>query len=77
MKDKQGRAYAKVTDTKIGSRVRVDASFDGIRSGASRVVKKDEYGLYIDCRTRSDSRHYLDGQLSSDGAHYIGLYPCE
>jgi hypothetical protein len=48
----------------------VDAGFTCILSWSRRVVKKDELGLYIDCKC---GQHFLDGQLDDEGRNYVGV----
>lgn len=69
-KDKAGKPYAKVSEVKEGTVLVCDGGFTCVDDGAELIVKKDEKGLYFDCR---DAGHYLDGQ-TDDGKVYVGLY---
>lgn len=74
MKDKFGRAYAKVSDVKEGDRLEVDGDFTCMKNGSVYTVCKDESGLFVLCKAGG---HYLDGQIEGVGveAFYMGLYP--
>lgn len=71
--DKQGRKYASVATTKVGDMLETDGGFTCMKEGVRRVVQggKERANLYIKCRS---SKHYLNGQLSDDATHYVGLY---
>lgn len=72
MKDLSGRLYATVAETKVGSKLEADGGFTCIKEGSVLTVEKDHWGrLYVPC---GSGEHYLGGQVSSDGAHYIGFY---
>ena len=71
MNDLNGRPWATVANTQSGHQVETDAGFTCIDKGAILTVLNDEQGLYIPC---SSGKHYLDGQLSNDLTHYVGLY---
>lgn len=71
IKDKKGRAYAKLSQLKAGQMVWVDGGFTCLPPWTKREVKQDADGLYIDC---SEGTHHLAGQ-ADDGEHCIGIYP--
>ena len=72
MHDLNGRPWATVAKTKEGSKVEVDGDFTCIRKGEVREVHTHkDGGLYIQC---AEGTHLLDGQLSEDKTHYVGLY---
>lgn len=58
--DLQGREYASMKLLQADDIVQVDAGFTCIPKNATRTVRQDNHGLFIDC---SDGNHYLDGQL--------------
>lgn len=73
MNDKNGRTYATVADTKIGDILQVDGDFTCMEPNGRRIVFALTTGeLYVTC---GDGKHFLDGQKSEDGTHYVGLYP--
>ena len=81
LKDKTGRAYARLSAVKVGDTLECDGGFTCLSRGERRVVQNDPAtcpprngnGLYIACR---DGKHFLDGQLDFDGSDaLIGLYP--
>ena len=70
--DIQGRPYLTPRDAKPGTVVQCDGDFTCIGPGERRMIKKSDEGfLYLDCRL---GMHSLNGQLSEDGGHYVGLY---
>lgn len=70
-KDTAGKPYAKLSETKPGDLLVVDAGFTCLKAGAQRRVKQDRDGeLYIEC---ADGGHTLSGQ-ADDGEHIVGLY---
>ncbi len=69
MQDNQGRPYARLSEVKAGDTLEADDNGVCISAGTYTVMP----GLYIICRK---GKHYLNGQLSTDGVHLIGLYPC-
>lgn len=71
MSDTSGRPWATVKQVKKGTIVETDGDFTCIKKGTNREVKENVFGLYIDCK---EGGHQLDGQLSEDGTHYVGLY---
>ncbi len=71
MKDLNERNYA-TTAIKAGDIVQVDGDFTCLNDGETRTVVDDGDGPKIAC---TDGWHYLDGQLSDDGSHYVGVYP--
>lgn len=73
MKDLQGREYL-TSSAKAGDWVETDGDFTCLEKGAILQIQGGYGGLWIPCR---EDRHYLDGHLSEDGTHYIGLYPAE
>lgn len=82
MKDKNGRAYATVADTKAGSVLETDDGFTCMPQGAHKTVHEDDYGeLYLHCAGEGEQhdpqteRHGLNGQLDNTGTFYVGLYP--
>lgn len=71
MLDNSGRAYAKIDDVKVGSKLECDGGFDCMKEGEIRHVQMDRTGeLYIRCK---EGDHALCGQIK--GKHYVGLYP--
>ena len=70
--DKQGREWAKMSQLKAGDEVECDSGFTCGINKATATVKDDGHGLYISC---DQGKHYLVGQLESDGDSLIGLYP--
>lgn len=76
MKDRQGRAYATVAQTKAGDVIEADADFTCIKKGAKLTVVEQGGLLSVPCR---DGGHHLDGQIKGRGAraHYVGLYPTD
>lgn len=72
--DTAGRPYATVVDTKVGDTLQADGGFTCLLNGeCARVADKDGV-LAIPC---SEGWHTLDGQISSDGRTYVGLYPVQ
>lgn len=75
MYDKNGRAYAKLSELADGTRIELDDGFDCVEHDGSPTYRKvhESAGkqLYFSCR---HGRHYLDGQLANDGKHLIGVY---
>jgi hypothetical protein len=64
--------YAKLSETKAGSRLVADGGFTCILAGEGLVVGEDTNGLYVPC---SCGKHYLDGQLDDDDNDtLIGLF---
>ena len=73
-KDNDGRPYATVAGTQVGTMLQADGDFTCLRKGAKREVLELGGELYVDCR---DGGHLLAGQLSEDGTHYVGFYTLE
>jgi len=63
--------YAKLSQLKAGSFVRVDVGFDCIDINTVRLVKEHDSELYIDC---SHGKHFLKGQIETDNDSLIGIY---
>lgn len=61
---------AKVSEVKEGSLIRVDRAFTCVKPYTVHQVSRADDGLYFPCK---EGRHYLSGQLSDDGMHYVGL----
>lgn len=71
MLDTRGRAYARISDVKVGSKLECDGGFTCMKKGEVKVAYADAAGdLYIPC---DGGAHGLAGQIK--GKHYIGLYP--
>lgn len=70
MLDTRGRAYAKIADVKVGSKLECDGGFTCMKQGAIKEVAAFDGQLYIPCRRGT---HMLAGQIKADC--YIGLYP--
>jgi len=70
-KDKQGRAYAKLSELRAGAMVKVDGDFTCLEPWTAHEVKQDAAGVYVECQ---DGKHHLNGQ-ADDGEHCIGIYP--
>jgi hypothetical protein len=80
MLDKQGNAYANVSEIIAGSKVRVDDGFLCMKENSLHEVQlsdeEDTKGnLFIDCE---HGKHFLDGQIAFDPkdktSYYIGMY---
>lgn len=71
MRDTAGRPWLTVAEAQPGARIQADGEFTFISRNATRTIQSDADWLWIDCRA---GQHFLDGQLSADGTHYIGLY---
>lgn len=71
MPDTKGKPWAQVSETKAGSILIPDGGFTCLEEAIAVIVREDARGLYVPC---SDGRHGLDGQLSDDGAEYVGLW---
>lgn len=70
--DLQGRPWLTVEEAKAGMYVDHDSGSDCWHKGRGYRILDEEYGgLYIRCKVGS---HWLEGQLSDDGKHYVGLY---
>lgn len=70
--DSRGRPYARLSQLKPGDKLEFDDGFTCIPDGATRKVRVGTAdALYVTCRL---GRHYLDGQLVSDGDACIGVY---
>lgn len=65
-------AFARVSRVRVGSKVTCDDGFTCLEVGRVYEVQggEDEM-LYIPCE---HGQHYLSGQLSDDGSHYVGIY---
>ena len=69
--------FAKVSEVKVGTKLKADGGFTCIDEGTILTVYNDGTGLYVPCRGpdgaswTSNGRHYLDGQLSE--GKYLGL----
>ncbi|MCQ8781674.1 hypothetical protein [Mangrovibrevibacter kandeliae] len=70
--DTRGTEWARLSDLKAGSQVRLDDGFTCGIAGARVDVAEDEGGLFVAC---DHGHHYLDGQLADDGDHLVGVYP--
>ena len=55
----------KLSDLKPGDIIIADGGFTCMHSGP-KTVQIDELGLYVSCFDNGE-RHYLDGQVSSNG----------
>lgn len=65
----------KLSELKAGDKVRVDKNCTCLDHTLAHEVKQDGPGLasmYLDC---AYGRHYLDGQLDSDGETLVGILP--
>jgi hypothetical protein len=71
MNDIQGRPWAKVSEVKNRSIVKMDDDFSCMMGGVNRIVQEDDGGLFVVC---AEGHHYLNGQLSEDETHYVGVY---
>lgn len=71
MPDKNGRNWVKLSQLTPGDEVECDGGFTCLDRKAVATVKEDSVGKYISC---SHGKHYLDGQLETDGDSLIGLY---
>lgn len=69
--DNQGREYAKLSKLKAGDVVTFDDSFSCLPPWSYQAIKAAP-ALYVECM--GCSRHYLDGQLSDDKEHLVGVY---
>ncbi len=69
--DKQGRAYAKLSELKAGDEIELDDGFTCASAG-KKIVKETPYGLAFDC-SEGDGSHTISGQ-ADDGEHCIGIY---
>lgn len=49
----------KLSDVKVGDKLRADAGFTCLRDGEIVTVQEDAGGKYVPC---ADGKHYLDGQ---------------
>ena len=58
------RPRVPISDVKIGTVLFTDDGFTCMGPGRMRTVYRDEHGLFVTC---DDGRHYLDGQLLSEG----------
>jgi hypothetical protein len=72
MQDKNGREWARLSQLMPGDEVQCDGGFTCLPNKAVATVKEDSDGKYISC---DHGKHYLDGQLETDGDSLIGLYP--
>lgn len=71
MNDLKGRPWATVAQVKVGSKLEADGDFTCIKKGTVLTVEDSKNGLSVPCK---EGGHLLDGQLSDDGTHYVGLY---
>lgn len=78
--DINGKPWAKLSQLKLGDKLRADGGFTCIDEGAVLEIRADDDGeLYVDCRGSEDATdcgpglHYLDGQ-ADDGEHLVGFY---
>ncbi len=70
MKDLQGRPWLTVAEAHIGMYIDHDNGSPCWHKGRGyRLLYKG--GLHFKCK---EGRHYLIGQRSDDGTHYVGLY---
>lgn len=69
--DREGREYARADAVKEGTVLIADGGFTCMEKGSSHVVEVDDEGPYVRCRY---GRHHLDGQVTMDETHYLGLY---
>lgn len=76
---KDGREWARLSNLKPGSIIKCDDGFTCGINNQERVVGADASGkLFVNC---GEGRHYLDGQLASEGIdggdtdHLVGMWP--
>lgn len=70
--DLQGRRYLTVVETKTGQHIKFDDGFTCIGKGAKRMIHDaGGDGLYFYFTV---GKHFLGGQISEDGACFIGVY---
>lgn len=72
--DLRGRPYARADQVGAGTEVELDDGFTCHPVRRQRVWWDDEHGLYVRCDGSPSGRHFLSGQLSDDGTHYVGVY---
>lgn len=72
--DKQGRAYAKLSELKAGDIVTVDGDFDCMEPWGQYEVKDCPRGLYIACR---GDEHLLKDDMNIDEGYITGVYKGE
>lgn len=72
--DKFGRAYAKLSQLKVGDTIEADGDFDCILDKQICLVDKSSDGFFVYC---GQGKHFLDGQLDKDRDTLIGFYPVE
>ena len=72
-KDIHGRPYALVSEVKAGTMIQVDGDFTCIEKGTCLIVQDNGRGLFVPC-AGDGGGHHLIGQLSDDGAYYVGMY---
>lgn len=73
------KPFAKVSQVKVGTKLKADGGFTCLDEGEVCEVCADEDGLYIKCK---EGRHGLGGQLASEldtdidpaDDEYVGLY---
>lgn len=72
MRDKTGRLYLTPDEAKPGIKVMVDADFGCLVPWIPHelVERHGELGV-----VHKDGFHGLDGQLSTHGDYYVGVYP--
>lgn len=71
--DKQGRAYARLSDLSPGDLVQVDGNLACIKPWSWRKVFRSELGsLCVRC---TEGNHGLDGHVDDDNETLIGIYP--
>jgi hypothetical protein len=54
----------------VGTRLICDGEFACLDEGAKVVVESHECCLIVRCR---EGVHYIDGNTSDDGTHYVGF----
>lgn len=69
-----GPAIVPASAVRSGTMLMPDGGFSCMRLRRVKRVKKGRDGLYVTC---NEGRHYLNGQLSEDGRHYVGFWLCE
>jgi len=72
--DANGRAYAKLSQLKVGDKVQVDDGFTCLKPNSIKTVRvANGQGLHICCKA---GHHMLEGQLDEDDNDtLIGIYP--
>ena len=68
-----GEEWARLDELEAGDVIRLDSGFTCVHLDTTRVVQKDEHGLFFSC---DEGHHYLDGQLPFDSLtdqHLVGV----